>query len=136
MVLIEAKIFGIPTILCGLDYLALAKEGTVIIYDDSPYTLAKESIKILKNETYRKRLGTEARKSMENKKNNLLVKRWIKLIYSVYKGDDKSLQELNKKVLKDEEAEQILYNQLNLIHKRIPKLKNATIEQLKNYSLS
>ena len=73
---------------------------------------------------------------MEKKKNNLLVKRWIKLIYSVYKGDDKSLQELNQKVLKDEEAEQILYNQLNLIHKRIPKLKNATIEQLKNYSLS
>ena len=47
MVLSEAKIFGIPTILCGIDYIALAEGGTVIIYDDSPDTVAKKSIKIL-----------------------------------------------------------------------------------------
>ena len=74
MVLSETKIFWIPTILCGLDYLALAKGGTIIIYDDNPATVAKEAIKILKNETYRKKLGVEARKSMEKKKMFLLLK--------------------------------------------------------------
>ena len=48
MVLSETKIFGIPTILCGLDYLALAEGGTVIIYDDNPETIAKEAIKNIK----------------------------------------------------------------------------------------
>ena len=50
MALGEAKIFGIPSIICGLDFLSLAKGGTVIIYDDNPDTIAKEAIKILKNE--------------------------------------------------------------------------------------
>ena len=51
MVLTESKIFGIPTIICGLDFLALAKGGTIIIYDDNPDTVAKAAIKILKNKT-------------------------------------------------------------------------------------
>ena len=54
MALVEAKLFGIPTIICGLDFLSLAKGGTIIIYDDNPDTIAKEAIKILKNEKYRK----------------------------------------------------------------------------------
>ena len=69
LALAETKIFGIPSILCGLDYLILAKGGTVIIYDDNPITLAEEAIKILKNYTYRKILGTEARRSMKKYKN-------------------------------------------------------------------
>ena len=69
MVLAEAKIFGIPSIICGLDFLVLSKGGTVILYDDDPDIIAKESIKILKNDRYRKKLGKEARKSMKNRKN-------------------------------------------------------------------
>ena len=42
MVLSETKIYGIPTILCGLDYLSLAKGGTVIIYDDNPEIISKK----------------------------------------------------------------------------------------------
>jgi len=80
MVLSETKIYGIPTILCGLDYLSLAKGGTVIIYDDNPETIAKEAIKILKDDKYRKKLGKETRKSMKKVRNNLIVKRWVKLL--------------------------------------------------------
>ena len=53
MILEEAKAFGIPSIICGLDYLSLAKGGTIILYDDEPEVIAKEAIKILKNNTYR-----------------------------------------------------------------------------------
>jgi len=83
LVLAETKIFRIPSILCGLDYFALAKGGTVIIYDDNPITLAEESIKIMRNYTYRKMLGNEARNSMKNHKNYLTVKKWIKLLLAV-----------------------------------------------------
>ena len=135
MVLAEAKIFGIPTILCGLDFLALSKGGTINIYDDNPDTVASEAIKILKNETYRKKLGVEARKSMEKRKNYLIAKRWAKLLYLVFKEDDKTYQELRGNKMSEKEGEQILKNQLKLIQMRRPRFKNLTLEQLKNYSL-
>jgi glycosyltransferase involved in cell wall biosynthesis len=136
MALVEAKLYGIPTILCGLDYLSLAKGGTVIIYDDNPDTIAKQSIKILKNETYRKQLGKEARESMKNHKNDLIAKKWIKLLLSVYKGDDKSFMNLNAhNIMTREESKQILNNQLLLLKRRYHRFKRLTLEKLESYSL-
>ena len=71
LVLSETKIFGIPNILLGLDYISLAKGGTIIIYDDNSFCIARESLKILKDEKYRKKLGKEARKSMKKFNNEL-----------------------------------------------------------------
>ena len=73
MVLCETKIYGIPNILIGLDYVKMAKGGTIILYDDSPESISRESINILKNLNYRKKLGKEARKSMKQFKNELLL---------------------------------------------------------------
>ena len=134
MVLSEAKIFGIPTILCGIDYIALAEGGTVIIYDDSPDTVAKKSIKILKNETYRKKLGEEARKSIKKVKNDLLAQRWVKFLVSVFKGKDREFKKLRNSGISGKEVEKILKNQLKLIQMRIPRFENITLEQLKHYS--
>ena len=136
LVLGESKIFGIPSILCGLDHLALAKGGTVIIYDDNPDTLSKEAIKILKNDEYRKKLGREARESMKKRTNKIIVKKWVKLIISVYKGDDRIFHELSNKKMSKDDAERILNNQLKLLKQRNPNFRNVTLEQFKSYSLS
>ena len=80
----EAKIYGIPCILLGLDYIYISKNGTIIIYDDSPESLANESINIIINKEYRKKLGKEARNSMKQFNNELLLIKWIKLILSIY----------------------------------------------------
>ena len=55
LVLGEAKIFGVPTIIMGLDYLSLSKNGTIIIYDDLPESLAKISLRILLKRIYKKK---------------------------------------------------------------------------------
>ena len=140
LALAETKIFGIPSILCGLDYLILAKGGTVIIYDDNPITLAEEAIKILKNYTYRKILGTEARRSMKKYKNEIIIKKWVKLLLSVYKNDDEGYHQLvlenNKEKITEYEAEKILSNQLDLLKKRNPTFKNISLEKLKYFSLT
>ena len=137
MALSEAKIFGIPTIICGLDYLALAKGGTVIIYDDNPETIGKEAIKILKDDKYRKKLGREARNSMKNRKNKIIAKIWVKLLISIYKGDDKYYQKLsNDNKVTDEEANLILNNQLKILKKRNNRFKNITLEQFISYQFS
>lgn len=71
-VLCETKIYGIPTILLGLDYLTLSKKGTIIIYDEIPDVLAKESLKLMKDKQYRKIIGKEARISMKRFNNIFL----------------------------------------------------------------
>ena len=137
MVLTEAKIFGIPSILCGLDYLAMAKGGTIIIYDDNPDTISKEAIKILKIKEYRKTMGNEARKSMKKFKNSIIMKKWIKLLVSIYKEDELSYNKLlseNKNKIKDEEAEKILHNQLKLLQKRDQFFIGINLDQLRMYS--
>ena len=137
LVLGEAKMFGIPSILCGLDYLALAKEGTVIVYDENPLSIANEAIKILKNEEYRKRLGKEARESMKNRTNEVLAKKWVKVLLTVYKGDDKLFNKLsNENKISEEEANQILKNQLKLLQNRNSRFRRITLEKFITYSLS
>ena len=138
MVLSETKIFGIPSIICGLDYLALAKGGTIIIYDDNPVTIAKEAIKLMKDDSLRKKLGNEARKSMKKRKNENIAKKWVKLFLSIYKGNElifKKISDDHDKIT-EKEANTILNNQLILLRKRKPILKNLTLEQLKNFSFS
>ena len=138
MILGETKIFGIPSIICGLDYLSLAKGGTIIIYDDNPITLAKEAVLVLKDDKFRKKLGKEARLSMKKHKNDLIVKKWIKLLFAVYNENIESFRKLQQSDgnnhLSNEEAENIINNQFYLFKKRTPYLRNITLEQFQSYS--
>ena len=135
MALGEAKIFGVPSIICGLDYLLLAKGGTIIIYDDNPDTIAKEAIKILKDDKYRLKLGKEARQSMKKHNNTLIMKKWIELLMAVYKGDIDTYRNISDKTykIKDDEREHILNNQYQLFVRREPNFRNLTFQNFIDY---
>ena len=135
LVLCETKIFGIPNILLGLDYVSLSRGGTIIIYDEFAESIAKESLKILKNDKIRKIFGKEARLSTKKFNNQLLVKKWIKLFLSIYNGN-KYYQILknNQKKLSKIEALNLLKRQLFLIKKRKPGYQNITISHLLNFT--
>ena len=135
LVLSETKLYGIPSILMGLNYVSIAKGGTVIIYDDKPESLAKEAIKLLKNKIYRKKLGSEARKSIKKFNNELILIKWIKLILSVYKGDlyYEILRKKDKKMPLKESLE-ILNIQIKLLKMRLSRFKNLTSQNFQNFS--
>ena len=135
LILSETKIFGIPNILVGLDYISLAKGGTVIIYDDNSKSIAKEAIKILKDENYRKKLGREARKSMKKFKNELLLKKWIKLVLSIFNGEIyyEKLKEQDEKI-SEKDANNIIKKQIELLKIRLPIFKNITKENIENFT--
>jgi hypothetical protein len=135
LVLSETKIYGIPNILLGIDYISNFKGGTIMIYDDKSESLAQESINILKNKEYKKNLGKESRKSMKKFKNELLLNKWIKLILSIINGNI-YYQELKKKdeKLTKREALKIINNQLNLLKMRIKAFKNITQLDFGNFS--
>ena len=134
LVLSETKIYGIPNIVLGLNYVSIAKGGTVIIYDDNPESLAKEAIKILTNKKYRNILGKNARRSMKKYNNENLIIKWINLILSVNNGDNyyQLLRKKNKKI-SDKEALSIINSQIKLLKMRIPNLKNFSINNLLNH---
>ena len=135
MVLCETKIYGIPNILLGLDYIANSKGATIIIYDDTDESLAKEIIKIITNNNYKKNLGLKARESMRKFKNNLLSNKWIILVLSIYKGYSyyKKLQEEDDK-MNISFSINILYNQIKLIKLRNEKFINISLNNYKNFS--
>ena len=116
-VLSESKIYGLPTILTGMEYLALFNGGTVVAENDFPKTIASIAIKILNNETYRKKLGKEARESIEKFKNEIIAKRWVEILKSVYKGERKI-----KKIIDKEEKidKKVVYK---ILDKEVLKLK-------------
>ena len=119
LVLCETKIYGIPNILLGIDYISIARNGTIIIYDDSPESLAKEALYILSNNKYREYLGKEARRNMEKYNNEILTQKWIKLIIYIFK-DDSYYQKLNKqqKKITDKEGLLILNRQNHILKNR------------------
>lgn len=135
LVLSETKIYGIPNILVGLDYVQISKGGTIIIYDDSPESIAKESIKIMSDEKYRKFLGKEARISMKKFNNQILHHKWVNLILSIYNGDI-FYSKLKSQVKKINESELIksLEIQIKLLKKRDNNFYNISINDFKNFN--
>jgi glycosyltransferase involved in cell wall biosynthesis len=131
MVLSETKIYGIPSVIIGIDYILIAKGGTIIIYDDRPESLAAEAIKLMESKEYRKKLGKEARNSMKKFNNELLLGDWAKLILSIYKGENIKLEENN---LSEDEGINILNNQLKLLKMRYEIFQNITRKEFENYT--
>ena len=135
MVLLETKIYGIPNILLGLDYISISKGGTIIIYDDTPESLAKESIYILKNKQYKIKLSKEARNNMKQYNNDILLSKWVKLILSIYNHDYYYIKmRENDKKINENEAIQIIHNQIKLLNMRNFNFKNITAVDYENYT--
>ena len=56
LVICEAKLYGIPNILLGLDYTTVSEGGNYIIYDETSESLASIAIKLLINKLNRTKL--------------------------------------------------------------------------------
>lgn len=134
-VLCETLLYGIPNILVGVDYVSMAKGGTLIIYDDSPVSIAKIVTKILLDNKLRRKLGKNARKNVKKLRNDLLVNKWISLILSIYKNDNyyEYIRNQSKKIDKNE-AIRIIEKQIYLLNRREKQFQNITIENFENFT--
>ena len=131
----ETKLFGIPNVLVGLDYLPCSKGGVSIIYDDNPNIIAQECIKILKDEKYRKNMGREAFESMKNFDNDEIGDKWMRLILSTYLDNAyyHKIQDEDKDLRNLKEDKKILNNQVNLLKNRIKELKEVNINNIMDF---
>ena len=135
LVLSETKLYGIPTILVGIDYISTSKGGTIIIYEDKPESITKETLRIFKNNKYMKKLGKEGRNSIKAFNNNLLLNKWIKLILSIYNGDKYYTELIDQdEKISEIDAIKILENQLKLIKEKNKVFKNVSINDFVNFT--
>ena len=133
LVLSESKIYGIPNILLGLNYISLSNKGTIIIYDETPESIAKESIKILLSYNLRSNIGKEAQANLKKYDNKLLLKKWIKLILSIHYKNNfyEEIIKLDKKI-SEKDAINILKTQIKYLQK-VKILNNININNLLNF---
>ena len=90
---------------------------------------------ILNNDEYRKKFGKSARRSMKKFNNEILFKKWVKLILAINKGKEcYQTFKNNYKTLKPKESIYILNNQIKLLKKRLPKFQNININDILNFS--
>lgn len=80
-------------------------------------------------------MGRIARKSMRHFNNDLVLKKWIKLILSINNGDYfyNSLREEDE-VLSQIKFPFIIKNQIELLKKRIPIFKNISNNEFENFT--
>ena len=136
LVMCETKIYGIPNIIVGIDYISAIKGGTIIVYDDKPRSIAREAIKILRNDNYRKKLGKDARKSMKQFNNDLTLNKWVNLLLAVYKGKEYyDIIRLQEKKIKVKNAKEIMKSQIKILKMRDISFKNISISNIENYTL-
>ena len=135
LVLSETKIYGIPNILIGLEYVSLIKGGVIINNDDTPENFAKKIIKILKYDKYRKNYGYYARRSMKKYNNELLLEKWVKLLLSIYNNDKYYLELRNKEIkMTENEEKNILKNQVELLKMRDNSFNKIQINDYLNFT--
>ena len=134
LVISETKMYGIPNILLGLDYLLLAKNGTIIIHDDLPETLAKVSMKVLYQRIYKKKLAKEARISMRIFDNENLIRKWKILLLSAYNNVDIKQINIERDIDNRKNVYRMVKREVKLLNNRLEKYKNITIEDIENIS--
>ena len=72
---------------------------------------------------------------MKKIKNNLIVKKWNKIILSIYNGEKyyQKLREKEEKIPK-KKAIKLIKNQLKLLKKRVKIFNKTTLEDLLNFT--
>lgn len=131
MVLVEAKAYGLPNIVTGMDYLEATKSGTIRVGADDIDGISDEIIKLFTDEKYRNEQGKLARESLNSFKTSNTIDKWEEMIQAVLKGSD-DVQKFIKKqpVANAGDALQMIQAELDLAIKRNPALKGLTVEDL------
>ena len=108
MAMNEGKAHGLPIVAFDVPYSPPYQNGVIVVDQLDVESLAKETIKLLKDYNYRKKMGEFAKKSLDNYSNKETVELWERLckaLLSSDRNDYKKLQEeIEKKYYNEESA--------------------------------
>ena len=135
MAMNEGKAHGMPIVAFDVPYSPPYQDGVIVVDQLDCEALARETIKLLKDYNYRKRMGEYAKRSLYKYPNDEIVETWERLFQALLSEDNneyRKLQfEVETKYFKEEVARIHLQKSFNSILKRF---KNMTCYYLDNFT--
>ena len=130
----EGKAHGLPIVAFNVPYSPPYQDGVIVVDQLDYESLAKETIKLLKDYKYRKKMGEYAKKSLNKFSNKEIIEIWgnlFRAIISEDKNDYRKLQkEIEEKYYNEEKTKirlQKSYEYMKIIN------KNITCHTLNNF---
>ena len=127
MAMNEAKAHGLPIVAFDVPFSPPYQKGVITVDLLDCKGLARETIKLLKDYNYRKKMGEISKLSLNQFSNEETVELWGKLFKSLLSEDKNDYRELQK------EIENKYYNE-NIAKKHIEKHFNALLKYNKNFT--
>ena len=122
MAMNEGKAHGLPIVGFKVPYSLPYQQGFIGVELFDVKGLARETVKLLKNYNYRKKMGDISKKSLDVFKNNDTLELWGKLCDSLISKDRddyrKFQKEIEDKYYNEKKAREHLENQFNIFLKR------------------
>ena len=97
LAMVEGKAHGLPVAAFDVAYSAPYQKGVIGVDMLDCEALANETIKLLKDYNYRRKMGEESKKSLDQFKNNETTFLWERLFVSLLEGE-KSFRLLQKEI--------------------------------------
>ena len=98
MAMNEGKAHGLPIVAFGVPFSNPYQDGVINVDLLDTKALANETIKLLKDYDYRKKMGEYAKKSLDMFSNNETVYLWERLFKSLLSEDKNEYRELQKEI--------------------------------------
>ncbi|CAL6063984.1 Glycosyl_transferases group [Hexamita inflata] len=119
MVLVEAKAFGVPTVVFNLKYAELWQDGITTVDRNDVDSLADNVVSLLKDRDLRLRRGKEAKQSLDRFDVEKTIQKWAALITAVVDGDEDGIQQMKESEEKvaEEFALNVLKEELGFIQR-------------------
>ena len=122
MVMNEGKAHGMPIVGFDVPYSLPYQQGFIGVELFDVKGLAKETVKLLKDYEYRKKMGEISKKSLDVFKNNETVELWGRLCDSLLSDDRNDFRKLQKDIEKkyynETKAREHLESQFNILIKQ------------------
>ena len=100
MAMNEGKAHGLPIVAFDVPYSNPYQDGVIVVDLLDVKALANETIKLLKDYNYRKKMGENAKKSLDKFSNKETVELWERLFRSLLYPDKSKYRELQKEIEK------------------------------------
>jgi glycosyltransferase involved in cell wall biosynthesis len=135
MAMNEGKAHGMPIVAFDVPYSPPYQKGVIVVDQLDCEALARETIKLLKDYDYRKKMGEKAKESLSEYSNDEIAEIWGKLFRALLSNDTneyRQLQnEIENKYYNEDEARIRMHRSYELL-KRVN--KNLTCHYVENFT--
>ena len=125
--MIEGKAYGLPIVAFDVPYSPPYQDGVIIVEQFNTKSLAEETIKLLKDYNYRKRMGEYARKSLDKYSNQEILLIWEKLFKSMRNTDITDYRNLQKEIEAKYYKEEEVKSRMIKNYEHIKKVNNNIV---------